>query len=264
MDRGRWGSVRGGGAGWGGDKGGEMGGMDELNEITAYLQSELVRHADPTLPSVALLRSTSSLPPDSSGPYAAPRQNGQPTDSRLSASAPPTLTAGRGPTSTILVTETNLPYLQHFLPNLQTVMQSVQSYVASRSPTQHDTRLSPPRLTQAVTSAEAGERDGCRLDSMKRKVDEESGGELKKAAEGRPAKLPNGKTDAHSVAAARFSTNDVVGREVEGGGEARFYCRFCKLGFASLEERRRHTKFSCGNREELRSIRVSSVTSAPS
>jgi len=103
-----------------------------LREITAYLQSEtggnkavpssdsgrdLAMYGGGAAPTnhdssslvVRVVSSTAAPPADTS-----------------SARLPTDTTAGAG---TILVTDSNLPYLQQFLPNLQTVMQSVQSLV---------------------------------------------------------------------------------------------------------------------------------------
>ena len=112
-----------------------------LKEITAYLQSEIGTNKLPQdAPSRGSDFSAYSAGA-SSRPSAAPTRDGSGVVVRL---IPPTAneaprTGGeprgdevRQPTDaggTILVTDSNLPYLQQFLPNLQTVMQSVQSLV---------------------------------------------------------------------------------------------------------------------------------------
>jgi len=105
-----------------------------LKEITAYLQSETGvtnREGTATMPGHAAV-----------GGYTAPGGSDSGVMVRMiggPAAGPPE--APRGPSAgdprptdpagggTILVTDSNLPYLQQFLPNLQTVMQSVQSLV---------------------------------------------------------------------------------------------------------------------------------------
>ena len=156
-----------------------------LREITAYLQSEVGAAAAGKLPP----------PPDAdmagydaaggvargaltnhaggsaagvvvrgvgdgrAGPASEPRANDvRPTD------------AGGG--GTILVTDSNLPYLQQFLPNLQTVMQSVQSLVRCVPPSTTDSQqqqrsVSLPSL--ATCRATCRSHDVSSVDTHKRR-----------------------------------------------------------------------------------------------
>jgi len=116
-----------------------------LKEITAYLQSEIGSHKVP--------QDVSGRPSDFCGYNAGAGAGANSStvtnqesglvvrlippsghESRSSTVAHdetrPTTDAG----GTILVTDSNLPYLQQFLPNLQTVMQSVQSLVRCAPP----------------------------------------------------------------------------------------------------------------------------------
>ena len=143
--------------------------MDEraLKEITAFLQSEFGRHPDGTTSSNSMAHSIAGglenndirrrigiptsvadnvgLPNNSEG-GASSRQTDayfvntlQQKEQKLTTNGAAMVIpqgAFQNPNigSTILVTESNLPYLQQFLPNLQTVMQSVQSLVRGAPP----------------------------------------------------------------------------------------------------------------------------------
>jgi len=115
-----------------------------LKEITAYLQSEI---GSSRMPQDTLSRGsdvcaynarTSTVANhDGSGVVmrlVPPAVHESRTTTESRAEQPSTDAGG-----TILVTDSNLPYLQQFLPNLQTVMQSVQSLV----------RCVPPQSTSA-------------------------------------------------------------------------------------------------------------------
>jgi len=122
-----------------------------LKEITAYLQSEIGSHrvglhgdVSGRSVGVAMAGSDSSM----CGGYNNASNNHSGDSGVLVRLIPPSQAAGTsessrgsaethdegrgtdgGASGTILVTDSNLPYLQQFLPNLQTVMQSVQSLV---------------------------------------------------------------------------------------------------------------------------------------
>jgi len=108
-----------------------------LKEITAFLQSEIGSNKDGASRGSESMCGYSGgtmatghgdsagylvrLIPPSGGP-----ESRASNESHNDARPPPAATDAGG---TILVTDSNLPYLQQFLPNLQTVMQSVQSLV---------------------------------------------------------------------------------------------------------------------------------------
>ena len=109
-----------------------------LKEITAYLQSEVGSNKVPQDP----LSRGSDLCAYNAGGGAAHASTVTSRDSSLVVRVIPPAVPDTRPADTrdetrpatdaggtILVTDSNLPYLQQFLPNLQTVMQSVQSLV---------------------------------------------------------------------------------------------------------------------------------------
>jgi len=264
-------------SGSGGTGGANETAIDEraLREITAYLQSEV--GSAKGLHESLLPQRGNEL---SNTPSAPPLSQYQTNDSNFLVRLMPQITPASGEqternrdntvssgdvSGTILVTESNLPYLQQFLPNLQTVMQSVQSLVRAAPPQQqvNDVHVNGlpnpgPRLAAPVgrplptfTNASGVSADGAGKDGI------ESGSSKKRKRNSQAAHAKSdllGKVDSvagtpKSIDASKHCEPD----SASSVGETGFVCDQCHRSFSKRLGLSVHVQRAHGHRRKSES-----------
>jgi uncharacterized protein with PIN domain len=260
-----------------------------LREITAYLQSEVGSTKslhDSLLPSrpAEVGTTAAAVPPVSQ--YQAQDSNFvvrlmpqvAPVNAEQSERSREVAASSGDVSGTILVTESNLPYLQQFLPNLQTVMQSVQSLVRAAPPQQQppsgDVHVNGlpncgPRLATPVAARSQPvfvTTPGTVTDGLAKDLPE--GGSLKKRK--RPSQAGSVKSEHSAVIGKTEGTAGIVTTPIKSSeaskhcepdsassvGEGGFVCDLCNRSFSKRLGLSVHIQRAHGHRRKSESADV--------